>query len=199
MGTGSAFFAFYIESIYIGVSNRYTETIMLDFAILGLLMERPRHGYEIKRSLAQLGFWTVSFGSLYPALRRLEKRAAIEATEGSGRRKAYAITEDGRELFDNLLTADPDASETDRAFQIRLAFLSQLPQVERTRVLEHRRTKVAAQLKAARDIVVEARSSAESPDRYRLALMEHAMRSIESDIAWLDGLIASERRIGITT
>jgi DNA-binding PadR family transcriptional regulator len=171
---------------------------MLDFAILGLLMERPRHGYEIKRALAQLGFWTVSFGSLYPALRRLEKRGAIEASEGTGRRKAYDITDDGRELFDALLTADPDASETDRAFQIRLAFLSQLPQTERARVLEHRRTKVAAQLKSARDIVVDARTSTESPDRYRLALMEHAMRSIEADMAWLDGLIASERRIGIT-
>lgn len=172
---------------------------MLDFAILGLLMERPRHGYEIKRLLAQLGFWTVSFGSLYPALRRLEKRAAIEATDGTGRRKAYAITDSGRELFDALLTADPDASETDRAFQIRLAFLSQLPHSDRTRVLERRRTKVATQLKDARDIVVEARSSTEIPDRYRLALMEHAMRSIEADIAWLDGLIASERRTGITT
>lgn len=170
---------------------------MLDFAILGLLIEHSRHGYEIKRLLAQLGFWTVSFGSLYPALRRLDKRGAIEATDGTGRRKAYTITPDGRELFDALLTADPDASETDRAFQIRLAFLSQLPQSQRTRVLEHRRTKVAAQLKSARDVVVQARTDSQNPDRYRLALMEHAMRSIEADMAWLDGLIASERRIGI--
>ena len=171
---------------------------MLDFAILGLLMERPRHGYEIKRALAQLGFWTVSFGSLYPALRRLDKSASIEAAEGTGRRKAYAITDEGRELFAALLAADPDASETDRAFQIRLAFLSQLPQNDRSRVLEHRRTKVAAQLKSAREILIEARSSTEQPDRYRLALMEHAMRSIEADVAWLDGLIASERRVGQT-
>ncbi len=168
---------------------------MLDFAILGLLIGHPRHGYEIKHLLAQLGFWTVSFGSLYPALRRLEKRGAIEATDGTGRRKAYAITKDGHTLFDALLTADPDASETDRAFQIRLAFLSQLPQHQRTRVLDHRRTKVAAQLKLARDIVVQARTDSPRPDRYRLALMEHAMRSIEADMTWLDGLIASERRI----
>jgi DNA-binding PadR family transcriptional regulator len=167
---------------------------MLDFAILGLLMERPRHGYEIKRALGQLGFWTVSFGSLYPALRRLEKSASVEATNGTGRRKAYAITDEGRELLAALLAADPDASETDRAFQIRLAFLSQLPQNDRSRVLEHRRTKVAAQLKSAREIFVEARTSSLNPDRYRLALMEHAMRSIEADVAWLDGLIAGERR-----
>ncbi len=169
---------------------------MLDFAILGLVMERPRHGYEIKRALAQLGFWTVSFGSLYPALRRLEKRGAIEAAEGTGRRKAYAITSDGTETFASLLATDPDASETDRAFQVRLAFLSQLPQDERVRVLELRRTKIATHLKTSRDIFIDARNATENPDRYRLALMEHAMRSTEADIAWLDGLIASERSIG---
>jgi DNA-binding PadR family transcriptional regulator len=169
---------------------------MLDFAILGLVMERPRHGYEIKRALAQLGFWTVSFGSLYPALRRLEKRGAIEAAAGTGRRKAYAITSDGRETFASLLATDPDASETDRAFQVRLAFLSQLPQDERVRVRELRRTKIAAHLKTSRDNFIDARTATENPDRYRLALMEHAMRSTEADIAWLDGLIASERSIG---
>ncbi len=168
---------------------------MLDFAVLGLLMERPRHGYEIKRSLAELGFWTVSFGSLYPALRRLEKRGAIEATEGSGRRKAYEITDEGRTVFAELLAADPEASETDRAFQIRLAFLSRLPKDHRERVLNRRRTQLSGQLKAAREIFVEART-AQDPDRYRLALMEHAMQSIEADVAWLDSLIATERRLG---
>lgn len=171
---------------------------MLDFAVLGLLLEQPRHGYEIKRALAELGFWTVSFGSLYPSLRRLDKRGAIEATEGTGRRKAYAITDEGREVFEGLLTADPEASETDRAFQIRLAFLGRLPKEHRERVLAQRRTELASQLKSAREILVEARS-AQDPDRYRLALMEHAMRSIEADVAWLDGLIATERRLGATT
>jgi len=104
---------------------------MLDFAILGLLMERPRHGYELKRALGELGFWKVSFGSLYPALRRLEKRGAIEATAGTGRRKAYEITAQGRETFDALLSTDPEATETDRAFQVRLAFLGHMPQERR--------------------------------------------------------------------
>lgn len=166
---------------------------MLDFAVLGLLLEGPRHGYELKRALGELGFWKVSFGSLYPALRRLEKRGAIEATGGTGRRKAYGITEDGRATFDTLLTTDPDASETDRAFQVRLAFLGHLPQERRVRVLEDRRTRLTTQLRTAREILVEARTSTQNPDRYRLALMEHAMQSTETDIAWLDGLVASER------
>ncbi|MDA8309235.1 MAG: PadR family transcriptional regulator [Actinomycetota bacterium] len=57
---------------------------MLDLAILGLLEERgDLHGYEIRRQLREgLGLLAnVSFGSLYPALARLEAAGAVEATE----------------------------------------------------------------------------------------------------------------------
>ncbi len=57
---------------------------MLDLAILGLLEERDLHGYEIRRRLREhLGLLAnVSFGSIYPALSRLEKSGAVVATEG---------------------------------------------------------------------------------------------------------------------
>ena len=32
----------------------------------------------LRRQLADYGFWSVSFGSLYPALRRLEKRGLMD-------------------------------------------------------------------------------------------------------------------------
>src|SRR5580704_12699788 len=58
---------------------------MLDMAILGLLEERDLHGYEIRRQLRDnLGILAnVSFGSIYPALTRLEKAGAVAATDGS--------------------------------------------------------------------------------------------------------------------
>ncbi len=171
---------------------------MLDFAILGLLMEGPRHGYELKHALGELGFWKVSFGSLDPARRRLEKRGAIEATGGTGRRKAYRMTDLGRTTFDELLAADPDAGETERAFQVRLAFLAHLPADRRVKVLEDRRARLADQVKTARATLVQARTSSKSTDRYRLALMEHALRTTEADISWLDGLVAAERRVAPT-
>jgi DNA-binding PadR family transcriptional regulator len=57
---------------------------MLDMAILGLLEEKDLHGYEIRRQLRDnLGILAnVSFGSIYPALTRLEKAGAVMATEG---------------------------------------------------------------------------------------------------------------------
>jgi DNA-binding PadR family transcriptional regulator len=55
---------------------------VLELAILGLLKEQDLHGYELKKRLTEaLGPWSsVSFGSLYPALSRLERSAAVEAT-----------------------------------------------------------------------------------------------------------------------
>ena len=51
---------------------------MIELAILGLLKERPMHGYQLQRELSEQlgGLWRVSYGSLYPSLRRLERPAA---------------------------------------------------------------------------------------------------------------------------
>ena len=59
---------------------------MLELAILGLLKEQELHGYELKKRLADvLGpLSSASFGSLYPALRRLETAGAVKAIEGRG-------------------------------------------------------------------------------------------------------------------
>ncbi|MCL6095175.1 MAG: PadR family transcriptional regulator [Actinobacteria bacterium] len=55
----------------------------MELAILGLLKEEPLHGYELRKRLRErLGILAnVSFGSLYPALARLESLGAIIATE----------------------------------------------------------------------------------------------------------------------
>ena len=52
----------------------------LELPVLGLLKEKSMHGYELRKQLGgMLGpFWQVSWGSLYPALRRLTKAGAIE-------------------------------------------------------------------------------------------------------------------------
>lgn len=56
---------------------------MLELAILGLLQDQELHGYELKKRLGEtLGpFSGASFGSLYPALRRLETAGAVQAVE----------------------------------------------------------------------------------------------------------------------
>ena len=47
---------------------------MLELAVLGLLLESPMHGYELRKRLTGLlgAFRAFSYGSLYPALRRMQ-------------------------------------------------------------------------------------------------------------------------------
>jgi len=169
---------------------------MLDLAILGLLRDVPRHGYELKQQLAELGFWKVSFGSLYPALRRLEKRGLIEAVRATGRRKAYRMTDTGRDAFQALLREDPAEPEEERRFNLRLAFFRYLEPALRISTLERRRRQLVDLSVESRRTLRDARAQRTSMDRYTQALMERTVRTTEADIAWLDELIAAERVAG---
>src|SRR5436309_14118991 len=67
----------------VGSPNIMKQAGMVELPVLGLLKERPMHGYELRKQLgAMLGpFWQVSCGSLYPTLRRLAKAGADEVAE----------------------------------------------------------------------------------------------------------------------
>ncbi|HXY33323.1 MAG TPA: PadR family transcriptional regulator [Planctomycetaceae bacterium] len=67
-------------------------------AILALLNERSMHGYEMIQELDQRtgGVWRPSPGSVYPTLQLLEDEGLV-ASQESGGRKAYSLTEKGRE------------------------------------------------------------------------------------------------------
>ncbi|CAN5609792.1 PadR family transcriptional regulator [soil metagenome] len=56
---------------------------MIELAVLGVLREGELHGYELRKRLRELvgGTSSISFGSLYPALGRLERDGALEAVE----------------------------------------------------------------------------------------------------------------------
>jgi DNA-binding PadR family transcriptional regulator len=67
-------------------------------AILALLAEEPRNGYQIMQELSERsgGAWRPSPGSIYPALQQLEDEGLVKVEEADGR-KAYSLTDAGRE------------------------------------------------------------------------------------------------------
>ncbi len=66
-------------------------------AILILLAERPRHGYELIQEISERsqGVWTPSPGSVYPTLQALEDEGLVTLAAVEGRRTA-SLTEAGR-------------------------------------------------------------------------------------------------------
>ena len=74
-----------------------------ELLILALIEERPRHGYDISRLIAERSDGTISFhvASLYPTLYRLEERGVIEGrwveNARQRRRRYYRLTRTGRD------------------------------------------------------------------------------------------------------
>ncbi len=176
---------------------------MLELAILGLLKERSMHGYQLSKRLTDAlgGFWRVSYGSLYPTLRRLEQQGAVErvfAEQEVGRRKnVYRITDRGESLFLDLLEeAGGESASEENPFRVRLAFFKYLAPDTRIRVLERRRAFLEERLGSIRTSLA---AVGEGTDTYTLSLMQHGLDATESDIAWLNGLIAAERRQATAT
>lgn len=117
---------------------------MLELAILGLLIESPMHGYELRKRLTGLlgAFRAFSYGSLYPALRRMQadgliaENAAPAGTPVRRARRVYQLTDKGRRRFGELVADTGPHNYTDDGFGVHLAFFNRTPAEARMRILE---------------------------------------------------------------
>lgn len=75
-----------------------------ELTVLGLVVERPTHGYDLERVIEQRGIrqWTdVGFSSIYYLLAKLEKRGLVRATSGGPgpkARRVFEVTDEGRRV-----------------------------------------------------------------------------------------------------
>jgi DNA-binding PadR family transcriptional regulator len=107
-------------------------TSTLGFALLGLLHEGSRSGYDLRKTFVStpLGHFSDSPGAIYPALRRLARRrwiAPVAAARGGRRRRLFAPTEAGRRALREWLARPPTRAEVVRHWDVlmlRLAFMS---------------------------------------------------------------------------
>ena len=175
---------------------RRAETI--DLAVLGLLHEGPMHGYELRKRLNLMLGWgrVLSYGTLYPTLKKLLRAGLIEESPGSpaavtGRPKiVYTVTDAGHREFERLMSeAGPTAWEDDN-FDIRFAFFSRTDMEIRLRVLEGRRMRLQERL----DRVQRELSMTQAEvDRYAGELQRHGVESVEREVRWISDLIRAER------
>mgnify|MGYP001256511649 FL=1 len=180
---------------------------MLELAVLGILLEAPMHGYELRKQLTtKLGAFraAISYGSLYPTLRRLQAAGYItEASPEEGESSAdiplmtskrgrvvYAITAEGKERFAELLAQAGPETFDDPAFGVHFAFFSRTDRQTRLRILEGRRRRVEERREGLRQVLARA---AERLDAYTLELQRHGLEAAEREVRWLEELIATER------
>jgi len=201
---------------------------MIDLAILGLLTEQELHGYELKKRLGELltSRASISFGSLYPALSRLEKQGCVKAVEertavpnaapmsGSlvGELAAFRARVRESSLVKSTGRGKKVYGITDRGRE-RLVELLADPDVSddrefTLRVAFARHLTDAARLElferrrtellGRRDDLRRRSGDGARHDTYLGALRERDADHLVNDLAWLDRLIAAERNQATT-
>jgi DNA-binding PadR family transcriptional regulator len=168
----------------------------LELAVLGLLHDSPLHGYELRKRLNLLLGWgrLLSYGSLYPALKRLLRAGWITEVEvtspGVSRRQriTYQITPAGQQFFGEQITDTGPAAWEDDSFNMRFAFFSRTDADVRLRILEGRLSRLQERLDRARHS-----SRGSGDDRYLSELRRHSIESVEREVTWLTDLINAER------
>ena len=172
---------------------------VLTFAILGTLERSPLHGYQIRKRLgSDLGpFRALSYGSLYPALKRMVASGLIATDVGDASAKvsrrskiAYALTDAGRERLREELASAGASSWEDGTFDVRFSMFDQTDPATRLRILEGRRTRLAERMEEAGNALRRVR---DRHDAYTAELQRHGLETVEREVEWLDRLIEEER------
>jgi DNA-binding PadR family transcriptional regulator len=164
-------------------------------AILSLVAEAPRHGYQIEQVIEERGMreWTeVGFSSIYYVLNKLEKDGLVEGrTERqAGRgpaRKVYHITPAGEEeLRAGVLDALSTPHRPYSPLQLGLANLTRIPKTEALAGLGQHRDALAARLEH-----VEATRERQQPlPHFVDAMFSHSITMIEAELKWIKQLMA---------
>ncbi|RHW31145.1 PadR family transcriptional regulator [Neobacillus notoginsengisoli] len=86
----------------------------IEHTILAVISFKPKSGYDIKAEFEHKGaglFWEMSYGSIYPKLKKLEESGWIKAYENNlqGRKRVlYELTREGWDELENWLYKTPE-------------------------------------------------------------------------------------------
>ncbi len=77
---------------------RFFERGELPLALLCLIQDGPRHGYELMKFLEERsgGLYSANAGSIYPALQQLQDDGLVTSQEAEGGKRSYNLTDSGR-------------------------------------------------------------------------------------------------------
>lgn len=117
------------------------------YVILGMLRKGPKSGYEIKAQadVSTRFFWAISYGQIYPELKRLDQAGLIEGVtdpDDGRQRRVYSITPLGEEALHEWLTRPGELhSELRHEGVLRFFFADALDDAERVELLHAMRAK----------------------------------------------------------
>ena len=162
------------------------------YAILGLLAQKPRHGYELRSAFEAVvggdANWDVKPAQIYTTLERLEEAGLVERSSDLGEgdepsRRVYALTAPGHaalaEWFAEGVTPDHQRDE----FFVKLMTALVSGEGKLDRIIQTQRAHLFQDLHAAT-------SHRDSYDPHtemaQILLLDKAVMHLEADLRWLD-------------
>ena len=164
-----------------------------ELAILGLVAEAPRHGYEIEQLIENRGMrnWTeVGFSSIYYILGKLQVRGWIgsQRQPAAGRgpaRKVYSIQPKGRTAWRQATLASMSTPEPNSSFLLGLAGLPGVQPGEAAKALRLYRRAVIKR----REEVEQAWQQDQHLPPFLEGMFEYSYNLLQTEIEWLDRYI----------
>jgi DNA-binding PadR family transcriptional regulator len=161
---------------------------MLNYAILGLLAEEPRHGYDLRNAFETMlgGTWPLNIGQVYTTLSRLERDGYVESQivpqELLPDRKVYSLTQTGKDELNRWLS-----EPTQRAIRLKDEFFIKFLILQMTLssdpiALIWKQRQVYMQTLAQLTNLLNDKNL----DPSTALLVEGAILHVETDIRWLD-------------
>lgn len=160
-------------------------------ALLGLLAENPRHGYELHAAFeAMVGGeknWDVKPSQIYTTLSRLEESGFVmtEGLQQAGgpEKRVYAITPDGKLALAAWFASGVELEHQRDEFFIKLMLSLATGEAEPHRVIQTQRSKLYQDLHA-----ITARRQQANPksELAKIMLLDKTVMHLEADLRWLD-------------
>ena len=159
-----------------------------ELTVLGLIVEHPRHGYDLEQVIEQRGIrqWTdIGFSSIYYVLAKLEKRGLVEAAEsrsGVKSRRVFQSTDEGRQIAaDEAVAFIADLRAIPYPVLVGLANLPLVSERAYDEALRSRMTQLAARIAS----VMEAERSQAPLPRPAREVFSYSLSLLEAERSWL--------------
>jgi DNA-binding PadR family transcriptional regulator len=167
-------------------------------ALLALLEEGPRYGYQLRVQFEQRtgSTWPLNVGQVYTTLTRLERDGLVvgAGTDGEGH-VVYRITDAGSDAVAAWFTTPVERTQPPRdELAIKLALAVTVPGVDVGTVIQQQRS---ATMAALQDYTRLKRRASDGQQREDLAwslVLDSLVFAAEAEIRWLDHCEARLRR-----
>jgi len=162
-----------------------------EFALLGLLTQEPSSGYDLRRKTElHLGhFWSESYASIYPMLKRLLElelvdRYQVEQTDKPDK-WVYSITDKGLEVFRNWLSDDVHPMPPRNILLMKVYFGAHITNEELVAHIESYRLELMEELGKNEQRIATIRQSSDSTSSvYQLLTLSYSIHSTRAMLAW---------------